>query len=224
MTKLIKNKILNHLYKLKLIGYEYHKDFDIFSSVNMQGNYNLPDNIDQLDAFCNHCYLCDLSKNRKNVLFGYGNTNSKIMFLIDEPSYNEDAIGQFYVGKSGELLKNMIENVLKVKKEDVYITSLVKCKSIDGASLSNVESCNDYLQKQIDIIKPKIFVIFGQKAYSYVMKNNGDFMQIRGKEIFYNNIKTIVTFDANYLLRNPSFKKEAYYDMIKIRNLMEELN
>lgn len=222
MTKKVKNQLLNHLYSLKSFGYEFHQALDI-SSLEVK-NIKLPNNLEELKKSVNHCYLCELSKCRKNVLFGYGNPNSKLMFIYDEPTNSEDELGSYYVGKTGELLSKMIENVLNVKKEDVYITSLVKCKSLNGASNLNIDTCNDYLLKQIELIKPKLIISLGEKTTSYLLNNDNNFSQIRGKELSYNGIKFVATFSASFLLRNPSLKKDAYYDMLRIKNLMEDLN
>lgn len=222
MTKTVKNQILKNLYYLKSFGYEYHESLDFFSPEVR--NFKLPNNLEELKNSVEHCYLCELSKSRKNVLFSYGNSNSDIMFISDEPSNSEDEMGVFYTGKSGELLSKMIENVLNIKKEDVYLTTLVKCKSINGLNNSCIDTCNDYLIKQIELVNPKLIVALGEKAYSYLLKNSSDFAQIRGKELSFNGISLIATFSASYLLRNPSSKKDAYYDMLKIKNYMENIN
>ena len=222
MTKTVKNQILKNLYNLKSFGYEYHESLDFFSTEVR--NFKLPNNLNELKNSVEHCYLCELSKSRKNVLFAYGNVNSDIMFIGDEPSNSEDEMGIFYTGKSGELLSKMIENVLNVKKENVYLTTLVKCKSLNGLNNSNIDTCNDYLLKQIEIIKPKLIVALGEKTYSYLFKNSNNFTQIRGKELVFNGIPLIATFSASFLLRNPSSKKDAYYDMLKIKNYMEYIN
>lgn len=222
MTNLVKNRVLKHLNYLKSFGYEYHEPLDFFS--NNIKNVKLPNNMNDLSLSVSHCYLCELSKCRKNVLFGYGNFNSDIMFIGDEPSNSEDELGFFYVGKSGELLIKMIENVLNITKEDVYFTTLVKCKSSNGLNNSNIETCHDYLLKQIELIKPKLIVTLGEKTYSYLLKNSDNFSQMRGKELAFNGIRLIATFSPSFLLRNPSSKKDAYYDMLKIKNYMESLN
>lgn len=222
MTNLVKYKLLQQLNYLKSIGYEYHKPMD-FSSNDIK-NIKLPDNIDLLKDKVEHCYLCELSKSRKNVLFGYGNINADIMFISDEPTTSEDDLSIHYSGKSGELLIKMIENVLNVKKEDVYFTSLVKCRSSNNLNKTHVENCSDYLFKQIELIKPKLIVTLGEKTYSYLLNDDKNFSQIRGQEISFNNIKLLPTFSATFLLRNPSSKKDAYYDMLKIKNIMESIN
>lgn len=222
MTRIVKNQILQYLQNLKSFGYDFHEPFDYFCMEVK--NAKLPNNLGKLKSSVEHCYLCELSKCRKNILFGYGASDSIVMFISDEPTKAEDELGSYYVGKTGELLTKMIENVLSIKKEDVYITSLVKCKSLNGANNSNFEICNDYLLKQIELIKPKLIVTLGEKAYSYLLKNGDNFSQIRGKELFFNGISLIPTFSPSFLLRNPSFKKDAYYDMLKIKNFMESLN
>ena len=202
MTKTVKNQLLRNLYNLKSFGYEYHETLDFFSSEVK--NFKLPNNLDALKNSVEHCYLCELCKSRKNVLFGYGNANSDIMFISDEPSNSEDEMGAFYSGKSGELLTKMIENVLNIQKEEVYLTTLVKCKSLNGLNNSNIDTCNDYLLKQIELIKPKLIVALGERTYSYLLKNNMNFAQIRGKDLVYNGITLIATFSPSFLLRNPS--------------------
>ena len=222
MTKLVKQKLLYNLHLLKSMGYEYHNSLNLITSDIK--NSKLPDNIFALKSNVENCYLCELCKTRKNVLFGEGNLKADIMFISDEPSNSEDDLGFFYAGKSGELLVKMIENVLNIKKEDVYITTLVKCKSSNSLNKSHIESCNDYLLKQIELIKPKLIVSLGENTYSYLFNEKDKFSQVRGKECYYHNIKLVPTFSANYLLRNPSSKKDAYYDMLRIKNILELSN
>ncbi len=222
MTKSVKNQVLKYLYNQKLFGFMYHKPFDIFTKEVK--NVKLPNDIVKLQDSVEHCYLCELCKVRKNVLFGYGNASSKVMFISDEPTKSEDELGTFYVGNSGELLARMIENVLNIKKEEIYITNLVKCRSLNGFTNSNFEVCSDYLFKQLELIRPKLIVALGEKVYSYLMKNGDNFLQIRGKKLEFNSNFLIATYSPIFLLKNPSLKKDAYYDMLKIKDFMEELN
>ncbi|WP_198305291.1 uracil-DNA glycosylase [Arcobacter vandammei] len=221
MTIKVKNQVLKYLYNLKSFGYSYHDDFDI-GSFDIK-NQNLPNSLVELHKISENCYLCELSKSRKKVLFGFGSPKSQIMFIQDEPSSSEDELNSFYVGNSGEILSKMIENVLNIKKEEVYITSLVKCKSLNGASNSNFDTCNDYLLKQIDIIKPKLIVALGEKVYSYLLKS-GDFLANKGKFLKFNDTQIISIYSPSFLLRNPSLKKETYFDMLNIKSFLEELN
>jgi len=219
MTKIIKNKILTQLHFLKSIGYGYHEPIKAFNKEVEEDN--LPKNINSLEQIVNNCYLCELSKSRKNILFSYGKSNADIMFIIDEPTTTEDELASFYVGKSGEQLAKMIENVLPLKKEDVYITSLVKCKSQNGFESTHFNSCSSYLFKQIDLVQPKLIVTLGDKTYEYLLKDKAPFYQVRGKLTSFKNYDVLPTYSPAFLLRNPSFKKEAFHDMLKIKSILE---
>ena len=221
MTKINKDNILYKLNFLQSLGYEYCDHFNL--NVNIQNEHKLPNNLKSLNNIVDNCHFCSLSKSRKNILFGYGSENANIMFLYDEPNSVEDTAGEYYRGKNGELLALMIENVLKIKKEEVYISSMVKCKSSKDIVLNNdIHSCNSYLNKQIDLIQPKLLVILGQSAYELLFNektNNNDY---KSKSLKYKNIETICTYHPSFLIRNPSLKKEAYYDMLKVKNEMEK--
>ncbi|RBQ28447.1 uracil-DNA glycosylase [Aliarcobacter vitoriensis] len=222
MTKQVKNQILKYLYNQKLFGFNYHSNLNInfYSSCD----FNLPNSLNDLKNSVANCHLCELSKGRKNTLFSYGNNQSKLMFVCDEPTKSEDELGIFYSGNTGELLSKMIENVLNIKKEEVYITTLAKCRGSKEASFQNFESCSCYFHKQLEIINPRLIIAVGEKVYSYLMKNDEDFSQNRGKTLNFNSSLLIPIFSPIHLLKNPSLKKDTYLDMLKIKNLYEELN
>lgn len=222
MTKIVKNRLLKHLNYLKSMGFLYSENVNIVQ--NRFDNFSLPNNLEELNSSVMNCYLCDLCKSRKNILFAFGNPRAKIMFIYDEPKKSEDELAMHYTSKGGELLSNMIENVLKIKKEEVYLTSLVKCRSVNGLENSYVNSCSDYLYKQIELVNPSLIVLLGENTYNFFVHNGDDFTKARGKELYYNNRLVIPTFSTKYLLRNPSLKKDAYYDMLKIKNIMEGLH
>lgn len=221
MTQTVKNKLLNHLKFLSSIGYNYAQPLNIPNS--NQSDVTLPNNYDALKSMAMNCHLCELSKSRNNVVFGEGNMDANIMFISESPALNEDELGKFYVGKSGQLLVKMIENVLDIGVKDIYITNIVKCRPSSDkiATMSEVNICKPYLDKQIDIIKPKLIVILGELSYRFFTTDTTDFSQIRGKVTKYNTIDLITTFHPSFLLRNPSAKKEAYRDMLKIKSIME---
>ncbi len=220
MTKVVKNKIFYQLNFLKSIGFEYHCNIDFGN--NELSNSTLPDNLDDLENMVKNCYLCNLCKTRKNILFAQGSKTAKIMFILDEPTASEDETGEFYVGKSGEILVKMIQNVLELEINDIYITNIVKCKSNEGFYPTHANSCNDYLSKQIEILNPMLIVTFGEKAYRYLLNDNSSsFEQVRGNILPFKYYNLLATFSPSILLRNPSLKKEAYYDMLKIKSILE---
>ncbi|QKF81455.1 uracil-DNA glycosylase [Halarcobacter ebronensis] len=219
MTKAVKREILHHLNFLKSIGCDYHEQIEFYN--NELNSNNLPNSLDELKTLVNNCYLCELSKSRKNVLFGEGNKNASLMFISDEPTATEDELKSHFVGKNGEQLAKMIENVLPLKKEDIYITSLVKCKSKDGMNASHFSSCSSYLYKEIELVNPKLVVALGEKVYSYLSADKTPFNQVRGKIINFKSFVVLPTFSVSYLLRNPSLKREAFHDMLKIKSILE---
>ncbi len=219
MTKQEKNQILKYLYNLKSYGYNYHENFDI--KVENIKKFELSNNLNDLENSVKNCFLCELSKTRKNALFSYGNRDSKIMFVIDEPSKSEDELNSFYVGKSGEMLEKMIENVLNLKKEEVYLTNLLKCHSQNRANRLNFDTCKDYFMKELEIVNPELIVILGETAHNYLLKNS-DFFQDRGKFLNFEKYQTISTYSPSFLLRNPSLKKDTFQDMLKIKNFLKE--
>lgn len=222
MTKKLQNKILNQLYFLKSIGYDYSENINIYQANNKQEE--LPNNIDELKEIAENCYLCQLSKFRENVLFGQGNNNANIMFIKESPTISEDEMATFYVGKAGELLQKMIQNVLNISQNDVYITNVVKCICTNGTiTKEHVNYCKSYLYKQIELIKPKIVVALGESVYTYLTNDSTNFTEIRGKVINQKDFDIICTYEPGFLLRNPSSKKEAYQDMLQIKSLMEKM-
>lgn len=222
MTKSVKNRVLYQLNYLKSIGVNYHENIDFQESLN--SNLNLPDNIQSLKLNVENCYLCQLSKTRKKAVFGEGNINAKLMFIGDIPNISEDEIGRPFMGRAGEILNKMIENVLHLKRSDVYITNTLKCK--EGSSSLNINEinlCRSYLLKEIELVNPSIIVCLGQKSYSNLTEENIDISKIRGREMSFKDKVLLTTYHPSFLLRNPSLKKDVYVDMLKLKNILERL-
>ena len=216
MNKLLK---LKQLYNLKLGGDDY---FEGFSSIS--ANYKMPSELKELKNIVLNCNLCNLSKTRTNIVFGEGNPHSKIFFIGEAPGRDEDLQGKPFVGRSGQLLTKMIENVLNIKREEVYITNIVKCRPPQNRDpeIEEIESCKPYLLKQIDIIKPKIIVTLGRIAFKYLLNEEIPITKARGNIYNFNGIKVIPTYHPSYLLRNPSKKKEAFIDLKLIKEFLCE--
>lgn len=221
MTKAIKSKLLNHLNLLNSMGYKYMQPINL-KEIN-QTQVSMPNNYDALKSMAINCNLCELSKYRRNVVFGEGNLSANVMFVTDSIATIEDELGKFYVGKSGQLLIKMIENVLDLNIDDFYITSVTKCCASNKKviNINEINICKPYLEKQIELIKPKLIVALGDLSYKHLTSDNSDFSQVRGKILKYNNIDILPTFHPSFLLRNPTSKKEAYHDMLKIKSIME---
>nr|WP_200764154.1 uracil-DNA glycosylase [Nitrosophilus alvini] len=185
---------------------------------------NLPNNLEELRKIVMSCHLCRLSKTRKNVVFGEGNPNADLMFVGEGPGATEDETGRPFVGRAGQLLTKMIENVLEIKREDVYIANIVKCRPPNNRvpTEEEAQTCKPFLLKQIEIISPKIIVALGATSYRYLTGDNTPISRIRGETVKFGKIVLIPTYHPSFLLRNPSKKKEVYLDLLKIKRLLCE--
>lgn len=213
--------LLRHYEMLKSIGYDYCENLDL--EPQSMNHSNLPNNINSLENMVKHCTLCQYSKSRKNVLFGYGNTNSKVLFIGDFNTTMEDSNGEYYIGNVGELLRKMIENVLHLKVEDVYITNILKCLPFDtqNVSTNDVNICKEYIYKQIELIKPEIIITLGQNAYSY-FTNEHNWTKVRGNIIKHKHYTILPMYHPSMILRNPTLKKDAFKDMLKLQTFLNE--
>ena len=223
MDKIKKLQLLNTLYKYKSLGLKYSDDIQDINQNNIT-TQSLPNTLKSLENIVHHCHLCQLSKTRKNVVFGEGDANADIMFIGEGPGANEDETGKPFVGKAGELLTKIIENVLSLKREQVYIANIVKCRPPNNRvpTQNEVESCLPYLLKQIKLIKPKIIITLGATAYNNLTNDKTPISKIRGEVLPFTNAKLIPTFHPSFLLRNPSAKKYVFADMKKVKRLKDE--
>jgi DNA polymerase len=208
---------LKHLYKLKEAGVEY---FEGFSSEEQK--IEMPNELKELEKICKNCTLCDLSKTRTNVVFGEGNPNAKLMFIGEGPGEMEDKTGRPFVGRAGKLLTKIIENVLELERDDVYIANIVKCRPPNNRvpTIEEAQTCKPYLLKQIEIINPEILVCLGKTAFMYLLDTDVPISKVRGQIFEYKGKKVIPTYHPSYLLRNPSAKKEAYKDFLLIKSML----
>ncbi len=223
MNKLKKLHILNTLHIYKSLGLKYIDDIQDIDQ-NNNSIKSLPNNLNDLENIVQSCYLCQLSKTRKNVVFGEGDTNADIMFIGEGPGANEDMTGKPFVGRAGELLTKIIENVLSIKREQVYIANIVKCRPPNNRvpTSQEVESCIPYLLKQINLIKPKIIITLGATAYNNLTNDKTPISKIRGEVLPFGDAKLIPTFHPSFLLRNPSAKKYVFADMKKVKKINDE--
>lgn len=213
-----KLKILYALYQNEWIGTEYMNPINL----DQIPTDSLPNDLEELKKIVLSCHLCDLSKTRTNVVFGEGNPHAKVMFIGEGPGATEDETGRPFVGRAGQLLTKMIENVLEISRNEVYIANIVKCRPPNNRvpTPQEAKTCIPYLFKQIEIIDPEILVALGSTSYRWLTGDTTPISKVRGEIIAYRGKKLIPTFHPSYLLRNPSKKKEAYEDLLKIKELL----
>ncbi|BCD68321.1 uracil-DNA glycosylase [Nitratiruptor sp. YY09-18] len=182
----------------------------------------LPNDLEKLREIVSQCHLCDLSKTRKNVVFGEGDPHAKLMFVGEGPGATEDETGRPFVGRAGQLLTKMIENVLEIPRSKVYIANIVKCRPPGNRvpTPQEAHTCIPYLWKQIEIINPRIIVALGATSYQYLTGDKTPITKVRGEMIDFQGRILIPTFHPSFLLRNPSKKREVYEDLLKIKELL----
>ncbi|MBE7706812.1 MAG: uracil-DNA glycosylase [Cyanobacteria bacterium SIG30] len=180
---------------------------------------------------CLKCTKCDLHKTRNNIVFGDGVVGSKIMLIGEAPGFNEDMQGVPFVGRAGKLLDDILGSVGLSRKENVYICNTVKCRPPENRNPEQVEknACREYLDKQIEILKPKIILICGAVALNSMMGLNGGITKVRGKWFDGpNGSKMMPIFHPSYLLRNPSHKEGSpkwlmWQDIKEVRRYFDSL-
>lgn len=169
------------------------------------------------------CQRCPLAETRTHLVFGDGNEKAKLMLIGEAPGKDEDLSGIPFVGRAGQLLNKILE-AIHFKREDVYIANIVKCRPPNNRDPlpSEVEKCEPYLKKQIEIIKPKIILALGRIAGQTILKTNASLTALRGKVHNYHGIKLIVTYHPAALLRNPNWKKPTWEDVQFLRKIYDE--
>ena len=168
------------------------------------------------------CTRCSLHTNRRNIVFGTGCVKARLMFIGEAPGGDEDRKGEPFVGRAGQLLNDMIHKGMGLKREDVYIANIVKCRPPGNRNPMPAEmaTCLPFLLKQIEIIQPEVVCTLGLFAAQQLLNVKVPISGLRGKLFHYNDIKVIPTYHPAYLLRNAGKKKEAWED---IQYLLREL-
>jgi uracil-DNA glycosylase len=167
------------------------------------------------------CTRCALHKGRNKLVFGDGSPNARLMFVGEGPGADEDAQGIPFVGKAGQLLNNMIA-AMGLKREEVYIANVVKCRPPGNRTPEPEEgnTCSPFLFRQIDVIRPQVLVALGATAATYLLGARQPLAGLRGRVHAFRGSQLIITYHPAYLLRDPRQKKEAWADLqIAMREL-----
>ncbi|MFH1593325.1 MAG: uracil-DNA glycosylase [Candidatus Omnitrophota bacterium] len=167
------------------------------------------------------CTKCDLCKTRTNAVFGAGDVHAKLMFVGEAPGGEEDLQGLPFVGRAGQLLTKIIESI-GLKRDDVFIANVLKCRPPNNRNPLPAEIliCEEYLVKQIGLIRPKVICALGKFAAQTILRSEEPISKLRGKFCDYHGTKVMPTFHPAYLLRNPDGKKFVWEDMKKIRKVL----
>ena len=178
------------------------------------------------------CTKCpNLASSRTQTVFGVGNPDAEIMFVGEAPGADEDAQGEPFVGRAGQLLTKIIK-AMGFAREEVYIANILKCRpDTPGSSFGNrpptpreMQTCRPYLMEQIDIIRPKVIVALGAVAVEGLLGTRAPMRELRGRWNSFNGTPLMVTYHPAYLLRNqsPSEKRKVWEDMMQVLERLEK--
>lgn len=168
------------------------------------------------------CRKCDeLARGRSTVVFGSGNPSAQLVFVGEAPGFHEDQQGLPFVGRAGELLTKMIE-AMGLKRQNVFICNVLKCRPPNNRNPlpEEIMNCQPYLERQLDLIKPKVICAMGNFAAQTLLKSPRSITQLRGNVYEFKGIPCVPTFHPAYLLRNPADKRKAWEDLKRVRELL----
>jgi uracil-DNA glycosylase family 4 len=170
------------------------------------------------------CTRCKLHGGRKNIVFGAGNPGAALVFVGEGPGYEEDQQGVPFVGAAGQLLTDIIVKGMQLRREDVYICNIVKCRPPNNRNpeLDEIEACEPFLIKQLQAIRPRVIIGLGNVAVKTLLKTKEGITSLRGKWKTYQDIPLMPTFHPAYLLRTPSDKKLVWDDIKKVLAELEK--
>jgi uracil-DNA glycosylase len=180
--------------------------------------------VDELRTMIHECVKCPLGETRIKFVFGTGNPDADVMMIGEAPGADEDAQGEPFVGRAGQLLNKIIESV-GMKREEIYICNIIKCRPpnnrvpLPGES----ETCTPYLMKQIELVKPKFIICLGRTAGQWLLKTDDSLGRLRGVFHDFHGIRMIVTYHPAALLRNPGWKRPTWEDMQMFKKAYDEM-
>jgi len=178
----------------------------------------------ELEEAVRACRLCPLGDVRTRAVPGEGDVRTELMFVGEGPGKDEDAQGRPFVGRAGQLLTKIIE-AMHTKREEVYITNIVKCRPPENRTPlpAEVEACGPYLLRQIEIVTPRVIVTLGKTATDFFVPGRMSMGERRGRFAEFRGIKVMPTFHPSYLVRNEGnreLKRQVWDDMKKVMELL----
>ena len=181
-------------------------------------------NWEELEEVVKQCRKCRLCETRKNVVFGVGNREADIMFIGEGPGADEDTQGEPFVGKAGRLM-NMAFDMLGIKREEVYIANIVKCRPPNNRNPQDdeAENCLDYLRNQVILVKPKIIVLLGSVALKNILGKEYGITASRGKWLERKGILYMPTWHPAALLRDENKKIDFIKDLKQVIKRYNEI-
>nr|CRH07955.1 protein of unknown function. Putative phage SPO1 DNA polymerase-related protein [Candidatus Magnetococcus massalia] len=189
----------------------------------------LPDEADKALQFiaehCSSCTRCPLHQTRTNVVPGVGNPHAKVVFVGEAPGADEDRQGEPFVGAAGQLLDRMLASI-GFKREEIYIANVLKCRPPGNRNpLPNeVALCQGYLYQQLETIQPVAIFAMGRFAIQSLLGHTGSIVSIRNRPARWRETPVVASYHPAYYLRTPSRKKDGWFDLLKLKALLDQAN
>ena len=171
------------------------------------------------------CTLCpELAASRTQTVFGVGNPDARLCFFGEAPGADEDRQGEPFVGRAGQMLTRIIENVLHLRREDVYILNVLKCRPPGNRNPTDEEAanCRRFYERQLELIAPEFICCLGAVAAHNLLSVTTPIGKLRGRWHRWRNTPVVCTYHPAYLLRNPSAKKYTWEDMLLLADALAE--
>lgn len=175
----------------------------------------------QIEDDLGECTRCKLARHRTHIVFGEGNEKAQLVFVGEAPGQEEDLQARPFVGRAGQLLTHWIES-LGMKRSDVYICNVIKCRPPGNRSpeKDEIETCSPFLIRQLDAIRPRLVCCLGSVALQRLLGKPVSITRLRGQFFDWRGMKLFATFHPAYLLRNPYADREVREDLRKIRTFL----
>jgi DNA polymerase len=171
--------------------------------------------LEELRAVLGDCQRCKLAGHRTNIVFGIGNPHAQLMFVGEGPGYDEDVQGEPFVGRAGQLLTEIITKGMGLRRTDVYIANVIKCRPPGNRNPEpdEVAACEPFLRRQIEVIGPAVIVALGTFAAQALLRTRVPISRLRGQWHDYHGVRLMPTFHPAYLLRSPHEKRIVWQDI-----------
>ena len=180
--------------------------------------------VEDIRAEVGNCTRCPLHEGRTKIVHSTGNLNAELMFVGEAPGADEDARGEPFVGRAGQLLNKIIE-AIGLGREDVFIGNINRCRPPGNRTptLPEAHTCRPFLIREIAVVRPKVIVVLGNTACQNLLDTKVGITKLRGNFQDYYGVKVMPTFHPAYLLRDPSKKRETWEDMKKVRDYLNSI-
>lgn len=179
--------------------------------------------IEEIRLDIGNCTRCPLHEGRTKIVHSTGNFQADLMFVGEAPGADEDASGEPFVGRAGQLLTKIIEGI-GMKREDVLIGNINRCRPPANRqpTLPEAHTCRPFLMREIAVVRPKVIVVMGNTAMKNLLDTKEGITKLRGEFQDYFGVKVMPTFHPAYLLRDPRKKREVWEDMKKVRDFLNQ--